>query len=160
MPGMRIITLNTLDDNKNTPLGIVRGTIVHSVSFFRDILGNVTGLFGGKNSAINKKIDDVYAQAIEELEAYTQKNYPTATSIEGVEISLTEMREFIICVATGTAVIEASKRPNPAPIQNQNQMLKSNTMPQIRLPPVAMGGRKGKTKRVSHKLRKSRRHRR
>ena len=56
---MRIITLNTLDDSKYKPLGLVRGTIVHSVSFFRDILGNITGLLGGRNSAINKKIDDV-----------------------------------------------------------------------------------------------------
>ena len=157
---MRIITLNILDDNKYTPLGIVRGTIVHSVSFFRDILGNVTGLFGGKNSAINQKIDDVYAEAISQLEAYTQKNYPSATSIAGVEISLTEMREFIICVATGTAVIETSNRPNPAPIRNPNQMLKSNPMPQIRLPNVPMGGRKGKTKRLSHNSYRARTYRR
>ena len=153
---MRIFTLNTLDDDKYKPLGLVRGTIVHSVSFFRDILGNLTGLLGGKNSAINKKIDDVYAEAISELEAYTKKAYPSATSIAGVEISLTEMREFIICVATGTAVIESINKPNPVPIQNANQVLKSNPMPQIRVPPAAMGGRKRKTKWTSHKSRKHR----
>jgi uncharacterized protein YbjQ (UPF0145 family) len=76
---MHIITLNTLDDRKYKPLGLVRGTIVHSVSFFRDILGNITGLIGGKNSAINQKIDDVYAEAIIELEKYTNKKYPSAT---------------------------------------------------------------------------------
>jgi uncharacterized protein YbjQ (UPF0145 family) len=149
---MRIFTLNTLDDNKYKPLGLVRGTIVHSVSFFRDILGNLTGLLGGKNSAINKKIDDVYANAIEELEAYTKKEYPSATAIAGVEISLTEMREFIICVATGTAVIESVNKPNPAPILKP--------MPQVRLSPVINGGRKRKTKRTSHKSHKSRKHRR
>ncbi len=166
---MRIFTLNTLDDDKYKPLGLVRGTIVHSVSFFRDILGNLTGLLGGKNSAINKKIDDVYAEAISELEAYAKKTYPSATAIAGVEISLTEMREFIICVATGTAVIETITKPNPplapipaaALIQNANQGLKSNPMPQIRVPPpAAMGGRKRKTKRISCKSNKSRKYRR
>ena len=158
MSKMRIITLNTLDDSKYKPLGLVRGTIVHSVSFFRDILGNLTGLLGGKNSAINKKIDDVYAEAITELEAYTKKTYPSATSIAGVEISLTEMREFIICVATGTAVVEIVTRPIPVQNQNQNQnqVLKSAPMPQMR---VGAGGKKGRTKRSSHKSRKSRKHR-
>lgn len=154
---MRIITLNTLDDSKYKPLGLVRGTIVHSVSFFRDILGNLTGLLGGKNTAINKKIDDVYAEAITELEAYTKKTYPSATSIAGVEISLTEMREFIICVATGTAVVEIVTRPNP--VQNQNQVLKSVPMPQMPQMRVGTGGKKGKTKRASRKSRKSRKHR-
>jgi uncharacterized protein YbjQ (UPF0145 family) len=154
---MRIITLNTLDDSKYKPLGLVRGTIVHSVSFFRDILGNLTGLLGGKNSAINKKIDDVYAEAITELEAYTKKTYPSATSIAGVEISLTEMREFIICVATGTAVVEIVTRP--IPVQNQNQVLKSVPMPQMPQMRVGTGGKKGKTKRASRKSRKSRKHR-
>ena len=154
---MRIITLNTLDDSKYKPLGLVRGTIVHSVSFFRDILGNLTGLLGGKNTAINKKIDDVYAEAITELEAYTKKTYPSATSIAGVEISLTEMREFIICVATGTAVVEIVTRP--IPVQNQNQVLKSVPMPQMPQMRVGTGGKKGKTKRASRKSRKSRKHR-
>lgn len=158
---MRIITLNTLDDSKYKPLGLVRGTIVHSVSFFRDILGNLTGLLGGKNTAINKKIDDVYAEAITELEAYTKKTYPSATSIAGVEISLTEMREFIICVATGTAVVEIVTRPNPVQNQNQNQnqVLKSVPMPQMPQMRVGTGGKKGKTKRASRKSRKSRKHR-
>jgi uncharacterized protein YbjQ (UPF0145 family) len=153
---MRIITLNTLDDSKYKPLGLVRGTIVHSVSFFRDILGNLTGLLGGKNTAINKKIDDVYAEAITELEAYTKKTYPSATSIAGVEISLTEMREFIICVATGTAVVETATRPNPVQNPVQNQVLKSAPMPQMR---VGTGGKKRRTKRASRKSRKSRKHR-
>ena len=153
---MRIITLNTLDDSKYKPLGLVRGTIVHSVSFFRDILGNLTGLLGGKNTAINKKIDDVYEEAITELEAYTKKTYPSATSIAGVEISLTEMREFIICVATGTAVVETATRPNPTQNPVQNQVLKSAPMPQMRM---ATGGKKGRTKRASCKSRKSRKHR-
>jgi uncharacterized protein YbjQ (UPF0145 family) len=145
---MRIITLNTLDDSKYKPLGLVRGTIVHSVSFFRDILGNLTGLLGGKNAAINKKIDDVYKEAISELEAYTKSTYPSATSIAGVEISLTEMREFIICVATGTALVETTTKNGPT---------NANPVSPAQVPVRAMtGGKKRKTKRMVRKSHKSR----
>lgn len=70
------------------------------------------------------------------MEKYTNKKYPSATSIAGVEISLTEMREFIICVATGTAMVEIDTIPNPV----QNQVLKLPQMPPTR---VARGGKKG-----------------
>ena len=62
------------------------------------------------------------------------------------------MREFIICVATGTAVVELSNRSSS--VQNQNPV------PQIRaITAVTGGARKGKTKRASHKSHKTRKHR-
>ena len=109
---MLLTTVNNYNDNEYTPIGLVRGTIVHSVSFFRDILGNITGILGGKNTAINKKVDDVYEEAIKELEKYTKEKYPSADAIAGIEISLTEMREFFICVATGTALRRRSSAAN------------------------------------------------
>jgi len=66
------------------------------------------------------------------------------------------MREFIICVATGTAVVETATRPNPVQNPVRNQVLKSAPMPQMR---VGTGGKKGRTKRASRKSRKSRKHR-
>lgn len=109
---MLLTTVNNYNENEYTPMGIVRGTIVHSVSFFRDILGNITGILGGKNTAINKKVDDVYEEAIKELEKYTKEKYPNADAVAGIEISLTEMREFFICVATGTALRKRSPATN------------------------------------------------
>jgi uncharacterized protein YbjQ (UPF0145 family) len=109
---MLLTTVNNYNQNEYTPLGLVRGTIVHSVSFFRDILGNITGILGGKNTAINKKVDDVYEEAVKELEKYTKEKYPNADAVAGIEISLTEMREFFICVATGTALRRQSSTTN------------------------------------------------
>ena len=60
-------TLMTYDVTKYKPLGIVRGTNVHGISLFRSIVGNLSSLFGGKNSAVNKKVDDVYNETIQEL---------------------------------------------------------------------------------------------
>ncbi len=111
---MLLLTLNSYDEKKYKPLGLVRGTIVHSVSFFRNILGNLSGLLGGKNDAINKKVDDVYGEAIKELEKYTTEKYPNANAIMGIEIALSEMQtEFIICVATGTALVEINSNTQP-----------------------------------------------
>ena len=101
---LKLFTTDNYDEKAYIPLGFVRGTMVHAVSFLRDIVGNVTAIFGGANSAINKKIDDTHDEAIKELVKYTMTTYPSATAIAGISISLTEMREFIICVACGTAL--------------------------------------------------------
>ena len=102
---LKLFTTHNYDENAYTPLGLVRGTMVHAVSVLRDVVGNITGIFGGVNSAINKKIDDTYDEAVEALIKYTTNKYPSATAIAGITFSITEMREFVICVASGTALI-------------------------------------------------------
>ena len=97
-------TLMTYDVTKYKPLGIVRGTNVHGISLFRSIVGNLSSLFGGKNSAVNKKVDDVYNETIQELINSALIMYPGVKMISGIEVTLSEMRNIIICVATGTAL--------------------------------------------------------
>lgn len=101
-------TLMTYDVSKYKPMGIVRGINVHGVSLFRNIIGNLSSLFGGKNDAINKKVDDVYNDAIEELIKNAMTMYPGVTMISGVEVTLSETKNVIICVATGTALVNHS----------------------------------------------------
>lgn len=121
---LKLFTTSNYDEKAYTPLGFVRGTMVHAVSFFRDIIGNVTGIFGGANSAINKKIDDTHDEAIQALIKYTTDKYPSATAITGISISLTEMREFIICVACGTAL-------GPSTSANTNTNTNTNVKPDV-----------------------------
>jgi uncharacterized protein YbjQ (UPF0145 family) len=124
---LKLFTTDNYDENAYTPLGFVRGTMVHSISILRDFVGNLTGIFGGANTAINKKIDDTHDEAIQELIKYTTNKYPSATAIAGISISLTELREFIICVACGTALapktssssMEPRPRPEPLPVVKQ-----------------------------------------
>jgi uncharacterized protein YbjQ (UPF0145 family) len=97
-------TLMSYDVKKYEPLGIVRGTNVHGISLFRSIVGNLSSLFGGKNSAVNQKVDDVYNETIQELINSALIMYPGVKMISGIEVTLSEMRNIIICVATGTAL--------------------------------------------------------
>ena len=97
-------TLMTYDTTKYETLGIVRGTKVHGISLFRSIVGNLSSLFGGNNDAINKKVDDVYNESIQELINGALIMYPGVKMISGIEVTLSEMKNIIICVATGTAL--------------------------------------------------------
>jgi uncharacterized protein YbjQ (UPF0145 family) len=98
-------SLMTYDVTKYEPMGIVRGTKVHGISLFRSIVGNLSSLFGGKNDAINKKVDDVYNDSIQELINGALIMYPGVKMISGIEVTLSEIFEnIIICVATGTAL--------------------------------------------------------
>ena len=97
-------TLMTYDVTKYKTLGMVRGTKVHGISLFRSIVGNLSSLFGGTNDAINKKVDDVYNETIQELIKGALIMYPGVKMISGIEVTLSEMKNIIICVATGTAL--------------------------------------------------------
>jgi len=108
-------TLMTYDVKKYEPSGIVRGTKVHGVSLFRSIVGNLSSLFGGKNDAINKKVDDVYNESIQELINSALIMYPGVKMISGIEVTLSEMKNIIICVATGTALtLTSDMETNPS----------------------------------------------
>ena len=136
---LKLFTTHNYDETAYTPLGFVRGTMVHSISILRDFVGNVTGIFGGVNSVINKKIDDTYDEAIQELIKYTKTKYPTATGIAGINVSLTEMREFIICVACGTAL--APKASSSSSSSSSIESVKPNTPITNPVPvPVPVGG--------------------
>lgn len=120
-------TLMTYDVNKYKPLGIARGINVHGVSLFRNIIGNLSSLFGGKNDAINKKVDDVYNEAIDELIKNAVVMYPEVTMISGVEVTLSETKNVIICVATGTALVDADNNKNPSSYSQQQLHLQKKT---------------------------------
>jgi uncharacterized protein YbjQ (UPF0145 family) len=111
-------SLMTYDVTKYEPLGIIRGTKVHGISLFRSIVGNLSSLFGGKNDAINKKVDDVYNESIQELINGALIMYPGVKMISGIEVTLSEMKNIIICVATGTAL---------APLKNNVENRRTNT---------------------------------
>jgi uncharacterized protein YbjQ (UPF0145 family) len=101
---MKLTTLSIYDEELYEPIGIVSGMSVHSVSFIRQIFTNFTSLFGGKQSQIKEKFMDVRKEAIKQM-VENGKNVG-AVCIAGVDIDLTELGgEFIVCCATGTALI-------------------------------------------------------
>lgn len=122
-------SLMTYDVTKYEPMGIVRGTKVHGISLFRSIVGNLSSLFGGKNDAINKKVDDVYNESIQELINNALIIYPGVKMISGIEVTLSEMRNIIICVATGTALAPLKNVENMMRIKTQTR--RRRTMPRV-----------------------------
>jgi uncharacterized protein YbjQ (UPF0145 family) len=122
-------SLMTYDVTKYEPMGIVRGTKVHGISLFRSIVGNLSSLFGGKNDAINKKVDDVYNESIQELINNALIIYPGVKMISGIEVTLSEMKNIIICVATGTALAPLKNVENMMRIKTQTR--RRRTMPRL-----------------------------
>ena len=119
-------SLMTYDVTKYEPLGIVRGTKVHGISLFRSIVGNLSSLFGGKNDAINKKVDDVYNDSIQELINGALIMYPGVKMISGIEVTLSEMKNIIICVATGTALAPLKNVENRTTIPSTSNTQESS----------------------------------
>ena len=121
-------TLMTYDVTKYETLGIVRGTKVHGISLFRSIVGNLSSLFGGKNSAVNKKVDDVYNETIQELINSALIMYPGVKMISGIDVTLSEIFEnIIICVATGTALAPLKNVENRTTIPNTQESSRQQT---------------------------------
>ena len=120
-------TLMTYDVTKYETLGIVRGTKVHGISLFRSIVGNLSSLFGGNNDAINKKVDDVYNESIQELINGALIMYPGVKMISGIEVTLSEMKNIIICVATGTALAPLKTVENRTTIPNTQESSRQQT---------------------------------
>ena len=120
-------SLMTYDVTKYEPLGIVRGTKVHGISLFRSIVGNLSSLFGGKNDAINQKVDDVYNESIQELIKGALIMYPGVKMISGIEVTLSEMKNIIICVATGTALAPLKNVENRTTIPNTQESSRQQT---------------------------------
>jgi uncharacterized protein YbjQ (UPF0145 family) len=126
---IKLSSLMTYDVTKYEPMGIVRGTKVHGISLFRSIVGNLSSLFGGKNDAINKKVDDVYNESIQELINNALIIYPGVKMISGIEVTLSEMKNIIICVATGTALAPLKNVENMMRIKTQTR--RRRTMPRV-----------------------------
>ncbi len=119
-------TLMTYDVTKYETLGMVRGTKVHGISLFRSIVGNLSSLFGGTNDAINKKVDDVYNESIQELIKGALVMYPGVKMISGIEVTLSEMKNIIICVATGTALAPLKNVENRTTIPSTSNTQESS----------------------------------
>lgn len=102
---VKLLTTNNYDENLYEAVGSERGIIVHAVSFIRGFAGNLMGVFGGKNDLIAKKVEDVYKEAMDELVKNAKSTYGNdIDQIIALDIELSEMTEFIICVAAGTVL--------------------------------------------------------
>lgn len=108
MPEVPLYTFNFFDPNKEVALGSVFAKRAEAISLLRGVVAGVKGLFGGKASELEKKVTDATEGAKSDFFAQLAKDYPTATSVIGVQLQVIEMAGFVIATLTGTPVARKS----------------------------------------------------
>ena len=83
-------TINTYDFTKEKVLGTLTANSTHTISLAREFLADLQGLFGGKSSLIEKKIDDVVNSAKVDFFKELAKRYPNATLVIGYNVRLSD----------------------------------------------------------------------
>lgn len=120
---MIVSTLATINENEYDIIGPVSGLSVHAISYFRTIFAGISGLFGGRQSAIKEKFMDVRREAIYEMVETAKLN--NIDMIAGMQVELTELgQEFVVCIATGTALRKKTTK-TPKKSQVQENLLSS-----------------------------------
>jgi uncharacterized protein YbjQ (UPF0145 family) len=108
MPEVPLYTFNFFDPTKEVALGSVFAKNAQAISLGRAVVAGVKGLFGGKASELEKKVADAKEGAKSDLYAQLSKEYPSATSVIGVQYQIIEMGGFIIATIVGTPVARKS----------------------------------------------------
>ena len=99
-----LYTYNNFDPNNDEALGTVIGKHAEAISLGRTAVAGLKGVFGGKASEIEKKLQDTINGAKEDFYKQLDKEYPNATAVIGVGTQVSEMWGFIIILMTGTAI--------------------------------------------------------
>lgn len=74
-----------------TPLGVVVGNDLESVSLGRAWLDNMASFVGGQSGLMRKKMDDLFKKAMRDLQRNTAKEFPQATAIYNAEFHFNTM---------------------------------------------------------------------
>lgn len=99
---MKLSSVTTVDRNNYVVLGMTQGISVQSINAFRQIVGDVKGLFGGRQKNWEKKFIKARQQALEEM-ADNAKSMG-ADEVIAVNIDVSELSGYIVFIADGTAV--------------------------------------------------------
>ena len=83
-------------------LGIVSGEAVLGSNAFKELIGGVKDLIGGRNQEIENKLNTVREYAIEDMTIKGKILH--ADAIIGVDLDFHTLGGMMLCVATGTAV--------------------------------------------------------
>jgi uncharacterized protein YbjQ (UPF0145 family) len=105
---MKMVTTGFYDTSKYETIDIVNALSVHSISLFRDIIGDFTSMFGGKQNLIEKKYLEARNEVLNKLELEARKL--GADEIIGVECDNSSFEQYYTFSATGTAI--RKKRSN------------------------------------------------
>jgi uncharacterized protein YbjQ (UPF0145 family) len=109
-----VFTIQTFNQNALQPAGAVFAQRVEAISVARSFFSGVTGAAGGRNTAMEKKMNDLTRVLMEELDIQAKKMYPTAVALVNVQVHFSdigrsESNVFLAGQASATALIKRVK---------------------------------------------------
>ena len=142
-----VFTIQTFNQNTLQPAGAVFAQRVEAVSIARNFLAGITGSTGGRNTAMEKKMNELTKGLMEELQSQTQVAYPSAVALVDVKIHFSDIGKddsnmFLAGQASATALIKRIKVNSPAMTSQIAQppampaMAQPSAMPAMAQPPA------------------------
>ena len=112
-----IFTIQTFNQNALQPAGAVFAQRVEAVSIARNFLAGITGIIGGRNTAMEKKMNDLTKVLTEELQMQAMTAYPNAVALIDVKMIFSDIGKddsnmFLAGQASATALIKRTKQPS------------------------------------------------
>lgn len=109
-----IFTIQSFDQYTLQPAGAVFAQRVEAVSVYRNILAGVGGIIGGRNKAMEKKMNDLTKVLIEEITMQAKAKYPNVVSLVDLKIHFSDIGKtdnnmFLAGQATATALVKRNK---------------------------------------------------
>jgi uncharacterized protein YbjQ (UPF0145 family) len=108
-----LITVQSFNQTNLQAIGAVFVQRVESVSIGRGILSGITGLVGGRNELMEKKMNDLTQALIGELDAQAKKQYPNAIALVDANIDFSasgpDSSTVLIGQASATVLIKRVK---------------------------------------------------
>ncbi len=111
---MILSTVGLVDENKYQIIGLVTGLSIRSLGFFRQFLGGISSILGGKQNwtGIEDKLAIARQEAIEEMLERAKKM--GADDVIGIDVQMSEIGSahqdaFLVVSSVGTAVKKRQK---------------------------------------------------
>ncbi|NDB85374.1 MAG: hypothetical protein EB127_22125, partial [Alphaproteobacteria bacterium] len=79
-----VFTIQTFNQNALQPAGAVFAQRVESISVTRSFFSGVTGVAGGRNTMMEKKMNDLTLALMQELDTQAKKMYPNTVALVNV----------------------------------------------------------------------------
>ena len=114
-----IFTIQTFNQTALQPAGAIFVQRVESISVARNFLAGITGVAGGRNTMMEKKMNDLTAALMEELDLQAKKMYPNAVALVNVSLHFSDIGKnddnmFLAGQASATALIKRNKATSSA----------------------------------------------
>jgi uncharacterized protein YbjQ (UPF0145 family) len=132
-----VFTTNVFNQNLLQPVGAIFVQRVESVSVARDFMAGLGAIVGGQSKTMEKKMNDLTAAVLQELQTQTKAKYPNAVAIVGVDVDFSvigQTNDFIAAQARGTVLVKRGASGQGGPVASST--------------PLAVGGRRRKARKT------------